>query len=144
MSKKKNLFFSNVSHDMRTPLNAIIGLSELALQNQTDSAKTEEYLRKIELSGKQLLTLINDILDMSRIEQGEGSSLDYQPMNIQECVENCVSIFQETAAWEKKHLELSTDIQSPIVLCDSFRMNQILNNLLPMLLNTATKELLSR
>lgn len=130
MSKKKNLFFSNVSHDMRTPLNAIIGLSELALQNQTDSAKTEEYLRKIELSGKQLLTLINDILDMSRIEQGEGSSLDYQPMNIQECVENCVSIFQETAVLEKKHLELSTDIQSPIVLCDSFRMNQILNNLL--------------
>ena len=67
----KQSFFSSMSHDMRTPLNAIIGLSQLAAQHAGDPAQTAEYLEKIHYSSKQLLELINDILDMSRMEQGK-------------------------------------------------------------------------
>src|SRR5699024_692357 len=79
--EKKNLFFSNVSHDMRSPLNAITGLSELAKKNVEDPEKVRDYIEKIENAGKQLLTLVNDILDMSRLEHGEKGTLDYAPMN---------------------------------------------------------------
>ena len=67
----KQSFFSNMSHDMRTPLNAIIGLSDLAGQHIEDPEKVAQYLRKIHSSSRQLLSLINDILDMSRMEQGK-------------------------------------------------------------------------
>lgn len=59
------MFFSNISHDMRTPLNAVIGLARLAQQNYRDPEKVRDYIEKIEQSGQQLLALINDILDMS-------------------------------------------------------------------------------
>ncbi|HJA70325.1 MAG TPA: response regulator [Candidatus Lachnoclostridium stercoravium] len=130
MAQKKSIFFSNVSHDMRTPLNAVIGLAALARQNQDDPAKVDDYLQKIEQSGKQLLALINDILDISRIEQGADNSMDYKPMDLQKCVADCASIFEEQAKQQKKRLHLSIDIQSPMVFGDLFRMNQILNNLL--------------
>lgn len=130
MAQKKNIFFSNVSHDMRTPLNAVIGLAALARQNQDNPEKVTDYLSKIEQSGKQLLALINDILDMSRIEQGGENSMDYKPMDLQKCINDCASIFREQAEQQKKSFHVSVDLQSPMVYCDLFRMNQILNNLL--------------
>lgn len=129
-AQEKNMFFSSVSHDMRTPLNAVIGLAKLAQKNKDDREKVDGYMAKIEKSGEQLLTLINDILDMSKIEQGEAKTLEYQPMNLRQCVEECAAMFGEQASEEKKELRVTWDIRDQQVLGDSFRIGQILNNLI--------------
>lgn len=129
-AQAKSMFFSNVSHDMRTPLNAIIGLSDLARKNQEDRGKVTEYIEKIGQAGKQLLTLINDILDMSRIEHGNQSLLDYSEMDIVQCIEETVSMFTVPAEQEKKHLLLKTDVEHRKVYSDAYRLSQIMNNLL--------------
>lgn len=129
-AQAKSMFFSNVSHDMRTPLNAIIGLSDLAGKNQEDREKVTEYIEKIGQAGKQLLTLINDILDMSRIEHGNQSLLDYSEMDIVQCIEETVSMFTVPAEQEKKHLFLKTDVEHRKVYSDAYRLSQIMNNLL--------------
>lgn len=136
---KKNLFFSNVSHDMRTPLNAITGLSELANKNLDDPEKVRDYMEKIENAGKQLLTLVNDILDMSRLEHGEGSSLDYAVMNLKTCVEESASLFLQQARREDKVLNITAELENPLVYCDHFRLNQILNNLISNAFKYSTK-----
>lgn len=127
--KSRNLFFSSISHDMRTPLNAVIGLAELAKRSAGDANKVQEYAEKIGQSGQQLLTLINDILDMSKLEQSGESVLDYRPMDLCRCVEDGISIFTDQAREEEKKLELHFDVRDPMVLCDPFRITQILNNL---------------
>lgn len=125
----KNAFFSNMSHDMRTPLNAIIGLSELAQHNLDDQSKLKTLLDKILFSGQQLLHLVNDVLEISRMEQGH-ISLDYHPIDLQQCVDDCVEIFRHQAKKEEKHLSLACDLRHRMVLGDALRISQILNNLL--------------
>nr|WP_302665473.1 ATP-binding protein [uncultured Agathobaculum sp.] len=125
----KNAFFSNMSHDMRTPLNAIIGLSELAQHNLDDQSKLQTLLEKILFSGQQLLHLVNDVLEISRMEQGH-ISLDYHPIDLQQCVDDCVEIFRHQAKKEEKNLSLACDLHHRMVLGDASRISQILNNLL--------------
>ena len=127
-TKAKSAFFSSMSHDMRTPLNAIIGLSELAQKSQGDWEKVEGYMRKIEFSGKQLLTLINDILELSRLESGRNT-LEYKEFTIWEFLEEGISIFRDQALREKKDLSVHVDIQDDYVMGDAFKLGQILNNL---------------
>lgn len=126
----KTLFFSSVSHDMRTPLNAIIGLSDLAEKNRNDNNKVQEYINKIGKAGRQLLALINEILDMSRIEQGNQDALDYRKMDICNCVKDVTGLFSTLADQENKRLFLTLEVQHKTVHCDEYRLNQILNNLL--------------
>lgn len=125
----KQTFFSSMSHDMRTPLNAIIGLSELAEQSAQGVPKVQEYLKKIRVSSRQLLGLINDILDMSRMEQGQVT-LNNRQMDLQACVEECVEPFRVQAQTEDKTLEVCFDLKQKWVEADGFRIQQILNNLL--------------
>ena len=127
--QQKAMFFSNASHDMRTPLNAIIGLAKLARREENSREDVAEYLEKIEHSGRQLLTLVNDVLDMSRLEHGKGGVLDYTPMDILACVREAVSIFREQAREEQKNLEEEYQVEHKRVLCDGPRLNQIMNNL---------------
>lgn len=129
-AQKKNTFFSNVSHDMRTPLNAIIGLAELARKSEGDMDKVMDYVEKIQQAGQQMLTLVNDILDMARIERGEGSSMEYAPVNLKKCVEDCAAMFEPQVKREGKILKVLDDVEYPVAYCDVFRMNQILNNLI--------------
>ena len=93
IAKTKNMFFSNMSHDMRTPLNAIIGLSELASNHLSSPDKIKEYLQKINLSSKHLLGLINDILEISRLEQGK-LELNKASFPIQQEMQELFSIFE--------------------------------------------------
>lgn len=128
-ARDKSVFFSRVSHDMRMPLNAVIGLSDLALEHRDDKEKMAGYLEKIRQAGKQLLTLINDILDMSRIDQGTGS-LDNQATDLEQWVRDCASMFADEAKTEEKDFSVSFDLQDRMVYCDPARLSQILNNLL--------------
>ena len=128
-TRAKSAFFSNMSHDMRTPLNAIIGLSELAQQHRDDREKVDGYMRKIEFSGRQLLRLINDILELSRLESG-GSLLENREFDLRACVEENAGLFQEQAEREGKRFTVDFQAQDSVVMGDAFRLGQILNNLL--------------
>lgn len=127
--KSKQAFFSNMSHDMRTPLNAILSLSDLALTEDSLSDKARGYLEKIAYSGRQLLNLVNDILDMSRMEQGKVV-LDNQIIDLEDCLQECVAPFRLQAEAEKKNFKIDIDITNKNIVGDSVRINQVLNNLL--------------
>lgn len=127
--QQKTMFFSNASHDMRTPLNAIIGLAKLARRESNDREKVDEYLEKIERSGRQMLTLVNDVLDMSRLEHGKGGVLNYAPMDICACIRDTLAVFRDQAKEEQKVLEEEYQVERKRVLCDAARLSQIVNNL---------------
>lgn len=127
--KAKNEFFSHMSHDMRTPLNAIISFSELAKTNCEGNDKVSHYIDKINISGKQLLNLINDILEMSAIEAGKNT-LNCKSFNLKNYIEDNCSLFKEQATKEDKKFTLLFDIKDETVIGDCHKISQILNNLL--------------
>lgn len=126
----KQEFLSSMSHDIRTPMNAIIGMTSLAIDNTRNPEQVQEYLRKISLSSKHLLGLINDVLDISKIESGK-MTLHIGPMSLRETMDSIVNIMQPQV--KEKHQQFnaaSYEILSENVCCDSVRLNQILINLL--------------
>ncbi|WP_294518122.1 ATP-binding protein [uncultured Pseudoflavonifractor sp.] len=128
-TKAKSDFFSSMSHDMRTPLNAIIGFSQLAQNSQGDCCKMRDYMQKIEFSGKQLLALINDILELSKMEAGKNA-LNNKRFNLKQYVEESAGIFRTQAEHQGKHFSVELDIRNEEVVGDEFKIGQILNNLL--------------
>ncbi len=127
--ESKISFFSNMSHDMRTPLNAIIGLSELADKHLGDPEKIREYMDKINLSSRQLLGLINDILEISKQEKGK-ITLDSSHFDLEKCITDCTAMVRDQIAKEEKSFDLRFDIKTKEVYGDSFRVTQIFSNLL--------------
>lgn len=129
-SKAKSEFLSNMSHDIRTPMNAVVGMTDIALADITDSARVEDCLKKIKLSSKHLLGLINDILDMSKIESGK-LTLTLGQVSLRDTVSDLISIMQpEIKAKKQKFDVFIRQIQAENILCDSVRLNQIVLNLL--------------
>lgn len=129
-NEAKSVFLSNMSHDIRTPMNAIVGFTTLALTHIEQKNQVEEYLAKIMTSGNHLLSLINDVLDMSRIESGK-IQLDEKPCSLSDILQGLHSILQ--ADVHAKHLELhvdAVDVQNENIYCDKLRLNQTLLNLL--------------
>ena len=129
MAKSKNMFFSLMSHDMRTPLNGIIGLTEIISRNPDDKEKVQESLKKIEALGNQLLGLINDILEMSKLEQGK-LEIKSSSFNLKKNLEELASIFQMQAENSGKTFLYRIRIDHGEVEGDWARIQQILNNLL--------------
>lgn len=127
--KTRQAFFNNMSHDMRTPLNGIIGLTELARAHTDDPAAVAGYLDRIDRSSQQLLALINDILDVARMEQG-SVSLATEQMDLAQVIDDCAEPFRLQAAREGKSFELACDVADAHVLGDPLRFSQVLNNLL--------------
>ena len=125
----KQAFFRSMSHDMRTPLNAILGSSELARRHLEDPARTAWYLDKIDSSGQYLLGLINDILEMARMEHGQVQ-LEHRRFDLRACVEECLGVFRIQAEREGKNLREEFQAERTVLLGDDFRIQQILNNLL--------------
>lgn len=128
-SHAKTMFLSNMSHDIRTPMNAIIGFTTLAQNHINDPAVMQTYLDKIKSSSNHLLSLINDVLDMSRIESGK-MKINNNACSIEKIVSDVDTVMQSQI--QIKHLEYSLIKRgnlSRFVLCDSLRMNQILINL---------------
>ena len=129
-SQAKSEFLSSMSHDIRTPMNAIIGMSELAMRNAGDEELVKEYVSKIRLSSKHLLGLINDVLDMSKIESGKVQ-INASNMSIRDTMDDIVNMVQpQLKAKDQKFDIFIGDILSENVYCDGVRLNQVLINLL--------------
>lgn len=129
-NKAKSEFLSNMSHDIRTPMNAIIGMVTIAGANVDNRDKVLECLRKISLSSKHLLGLINDVLDMSKIESGK-LTLNIELISLREMMESIVSIIQPQVKAKKQSFNVFIHkIQAENIYADSVRLNQVLLNLL--------------
>ncbi len=129
-SKAKSEFLSNMSHDIRTPMNAIVGMTAIATTNIDNRQQVQSCLRKITLSSKHLLGLINDILDMSKIESGK-MVLSVDQVSLREVMDGIVSIVQPQMRAKKQRFDvLINDISDENVCCDSVRLNQVLLNFL--------------
>ncbi len=126
----KSEFLSNMSHDIRTPMNAIVGMTTIATVNIDNKEQVKNCLRKITLSGKHLLGLINDVLDMSKIESGK-MVLNMDQVSLREIMDNIVNIVQPQIKAKHQKFQISIhDISTENVCCDGVRLNQILINLL--------------
>ena len=128
-SKAKTDFLSNMSHDIRTPMNAIIGITTLMKNELHQPEKLAEHLGKLETSGRLLLGIINDILDMSRIESGK-TTLNIEKTNISQQVSQLDSIIRQQASQRRQTFTVETHMQHENVLADPNRLNQVLMNIL--------------
>lgn len=129
-TKAKSEFLSNMSHDIRTPMNAIVGMTAIAVANIDNKSQIQNCLKKITLSSKHLLGLINDVLDMSKIESGK-LTLSMESISLREVMDGIVNIVQPQI--KEKSQNFSVDIENvdvEDVYCDSVRMNQMLLNFL--------------
>ncbi len=129
-SRSKTTFLNSMSHDIRTPMNAIMGYTELAREHIGDAAQVADYLEKIAVSSNHLLSLINDVLDMSRIESGKVV-IAQCPTRLSDIVHDVRTIIQANAA--ARRLTFLVDMQGVVhdtVVCDHLRLQQVLLNLL--------------
>ncbi|MGN0632755.1 MAG: response regulator [Oscillospiraceae bacterium] len=129
-NRAKSTFLSNMSHDIRTPMNAIIGFTTLASANADNSEKVKDYLSKILSSSNHLLSLINDVLDMSRIESGK-IHLEETEVNLSDILHDLKTIVSGQIHAKQLELYMDTlDVVDEDVFCDKIRLNQVLLNLL--------------
>ncbi|MDO4399904.1 MAG: amino acid permease [Coriobacteriia bacterium] len=129
-SKAKSQFLFNMSHDIRTPLNAIIGYTYLIEREENVPGKVQDYVGKIDAAGKNLLSLINDILEMSRIESGR-MELEPTRVDLRVLLDDTKSMFQTQMAEKGIDFRVNdSQVTDPFVWCDGVRLNRVLNNLL--------------
>lgn len=129
-NKAKSEFLSSMSHDIRTPINGIVGMTAIALSNIHDVEKVQDCLKKITLSSRHLIGLINDVLDMSKIESGK-ISLNMDVFSLRETMDSIVNIVRPQVKDKGQHFDIFIrNIETEMVCCDSVRLNQVLLNLL--------------
>ncbi len=129
-NESKSMFLANISHDIRTPMNAIMGCADLLAKQAEDADKVREYAKKITSSGQLLLGLINDVLDMSKIESGK-TSLNIAPFNLADLLEEISTVVSAQAKAKHQEFEIyASGIQRELLLGDRVRLGQILMNLL--------------
>ena len=128
-NRAKSIFLFNMSHDIRTPMNAIIGFADLADRHMDDPASVRDYLSKIRRSGELLLKIINDILDLARIESGK-TTLQPAPSSIRDGMESIRDLFSESMAHAGIEFITQVDVRDDRILCDSLRLEQISINLI--------------
>lgn len=129
-NQAKTMFLNNMSHDIRTPMNAIIGFTSLAASHLDNPQRVKEYLQKISVSSEHLLSLINDVLDMSRIESGRVK-INEQPLHLPDLLHDIRTIVQPTIT--SKQLDFlidAVDVRDENIIADKLRLNQILLNIL--------------
>lgn len=129
-NKAKSEFLSSMSHDIRTPMNGIVGMTAIAMANIDNPERVKDCLEKITLSSRHLLGLINDVLDMSKIESGK-LTLNMNQISLRETMDSIVNIVQPQVKERQQHFDIFIQkIITEEVHCDSVRLNQILINLL--------------
>ncbi|MER2056091.1 MAG: ATP-binding protein, partial [Clostridia bacterium] len=129
-NRAKTAFLNNMSHDIRTPMNAIVGFTSLAKTHLDDKEQVEEYLDKISVSSQHLLSLINDVLDMSRIESGKVT-IEETEVHLPDLLRDLRTIVQPAAASKNQSFIVDTEgVKTKDIITDKLRLNQILLNLL--------------
>ena len=128
-NEAKSFFLSNMSHDIRTPLNAILGYIMLAQKEGQTQEETAQYLRKIDVAGHQLLSIVNDVLEMSRIESGK-LVLEPECINIEKSVREAAELMSGQMAAKSIRYKVHCDVERPYVLCDGNRLDRVIMNLL--------------
>ena len=128
-NKAKSVFLSRMSHEIRTPMNAIIGMTAIATKALDDRGRLEDCLGKISLSSRHLLALINDVLDMSKIESGKFTIAD-ESFNFNELVRNVTSLIYPQAAAKRQEFRVLAEVEHEALRGDPLRLNQILINIL--------------
>ena len=128
-SKAKSSFLFDMSHDIRTPMNAIIGYAELASRHLNDSEKLDRYLEKIQVCGRQLLSLLSNVLNLARIENNKVL-MEYAVSNVHENIENCIATFQHQAESKNQTLSITEHISYPYVYMDVPHLSEICMNII--------------
>ena len=128
-NKAKSSFLFNMSHDIRTPMNAIIGYAELASRHLKETEKLGRYLEKIQICGKELLSMLGSVLDLARIENNKVE-MEYTVSNVHECFENCLTMFQQQAESKNQTLSLKEQILYPYVYMDAPHLSEICFNII--------------
>lgn len=126
-NEAKSRFLLNMSHDIRTPMNAILGFSQLALDEMDDTEKVKDYLQRIISSGNHLMTLINAVLDMSRIESGKVV-LQRAPMSLRQFMRQMANMLQVDAQRRNQFFTVEVEVKRANVLCDQVRLSQVVLN----------------
>ena len=124
----KSTFLFNMSHDIRTPMNAIIGYADLASRHLDDPAKLKNYMENIQVCGQNLLMLLNNVLDLARIEN-DKTEMEYSVSNIEKDFRNCVAMFRNQADSKGQTLMVTTQLQYPYIYVDIPHLTEICTNL---------------
>ena len=128
-NKAKSSFLLNMSHDIRTPMNAIIGYAELASRHLQETDKLGRYLEEIQICGKELLSMLGNVLDLARIENNKVE-MEYTVSNVHECFENCVIMFQQQAESKNQTISLTEQIMYPYVYMDEPHLSEVCFNII--------------
>lgn len=127
-NKAKSTFLFNMSHDIRTPMNAIIGYADLASRHLDDPAKLKNYMENIQVCGQNLLMLLNNVLDLARIEN-DKTEMEYSVSDIEKDFRNCVAMFRNQADSKGQTLMVTTQLQYPYIYADIPHLTEICTNL---------------
>ena len=127
-NRAKSTFLFNMSHDIRTPMNAIIGYADLASRHPDDPAKLEKYMENIQVCGQNLLMLLNNVLDLARIEN-DKTEIEYSVSDVEKDFRNCIAMFQNQADGKGQTLTVTTHLLYPYVYVDIPHLTEICTNL---------------
>ena len=127
-NRAKSTFLFNMSHDIRTPMNAIIGYADLASRHLDDPAKLEKYMENIQVCGQNLLMLLNNVLDLARIEN-DKTEMEYSVSDVEKDFRNCIAMFRNQADSKGQTLTVTTQLLHPYVYADIPHMTEVCTNL---------------
>lgn len=127
-NRAKSTFLFNMSHDIRTPMNAIIGYADLASRHSDDPAKLEKYMENIQVCGQNLLMLLNNVLDLARIEN-DKTEMEYSVSDIEKDFRNCIAMFRNQADSKGQTLTVTTQLPYPYIYADIPHLTEVCTNL---------------
>ena len=127
-NRAKSTFLFNMSHDIRTPMNAIIGYADLASRHLDDPAKLEKYMENIQICGQNLLVLLNNVLDLARIEN-DRTEIEYSVSDVEKDFRNCIAMFQNQADSKRQTLTVTTHLLYPYIYADVPHLTEVCTNL---------------
>ena len=127
-NRAKSTFLFNMSHDIRTPMNAIIGYADLASRHLDDPAKLEKYMENIQICGQNLLVLLSNVLDLARIEN-DKTEIEYSVSDVEKDFRNCIAMFQNQADSKGQTLTVTTHLLYPYIYVDIPHLTEICTNL---------------
>ena len=127
-NRAKSTFLFNMSHDIRTPMNAIIGYADLAARHSDDPAKLKKYMKNIQVCGQNLLMLLNNVLDLARIEN-DKTEMEYSVSDVEKDFRNCIAMFRNQADSKNQTLTVTTHLLHPYIYADIPHLTEVCTNL---------------